>query len=270
MTLGIFGFLNISLVDALDIIMVALLIYFAFRWIRESSAVNIFLAIILLLVIRIIAGAIGMKMVSSVLGTIIDVGAIAFIVIFQPELRKFLYNIGRRAGDTIENRQGWLQKIIPARQDRHLENRAIGEIAEACRQMSESRTGALIIIRRSQSLEDIMSTGDRIDAEVSHRLILNIFFKNTPLHDGAVVIGDGRILAARCTLPMTDRTDIPASFGMRHKAAIGISEQSDAQVIVVSEETGRISFVSAGNVKTVANINELNLLLGAKEEEKEQ
>lgn len=263
MILGIFGFLNISLVDVLDILMVAVLIYFIFRWIKGSSAVNIFIAIIILLIIRIVAGMIGMKMISTVLGTIIDVGAVALIVIFQPEIRKFLYSIGRSAGSTIGKRRGILEKILPTRQDRHIENRAISEIAEACRQMSDDRTGALIILRRNQNLDDVISTGDRIDAEVSQRLIRNIFFKNTPLHDGAMVIGDSRIVAARCTLPITDRTNIPASFGMRHKAAIGISEQSDADVIVVSEETGDISFVTAGRVTKITSINNLKILMGA-------
>lgn len=267
MLLEAFGFLHISLVDILDIIMVAGIIYVVFRWIRGSSAMNIFVAIIILLLVRILASAIGMKMISTVLGTIIDVGAIALIVIFQPEIRKFLYNMGRRAGSTIDKRSGFLEKILPKKQETPLENHDIAEIAEACKQMAAQKTGALIIVRRNQNLEDIISSGDRIDAEISHRLIMNIFFKNSPLHDGAMVIGDGRIVAARCTLPITDRTDIPASFGMRHKAAIGLSEQSDAYVIVISEQTGAISFVHEGEVTKIESINNLKLRLGEKQEQ---
>ena len=127
--------------------------------------------------------------------------------------------------------------------------------------MSEDKTGALIVIARKASLDQIMNTGDRIDAAIHRRLILNLFFKNSPLHDGALIISGERIAAARCTLPITERTDIPAYFGMRHKAAIGITEETDADAIVVSEETGNISFVKSGVVTPIRNINELKLLL---------
>ena len=127
--------------------------------------------------------------------------------------------------------------------------------------MSLDKTGALIVIQHETRLDYIIDTGDRIDANINRRLIMNLFFKNSPLHDGAVIINDGRVVAARCTLPITEKTDIPPSFGMRHKAAIGISEETDADVIVVSEETGNISFVKGGQVKRIGNINELKLLL---------
>ena len=262
MILDIFGFLHLSLVDILDIAMVGAIIFFAYRWIRGSSAMNIFIAIILLLLIRILSMALGMKMLSAIMGTVIDVGAIALIIIFQPEIRRFLNNLGRSAGDTFGKRGRFLSKILPGGKGDVLESKSVNEIAEACREMSAQMTGALIIIRRNNSLEDIMSTGDAIDARISRRLIMNIFFKNSPLHDGAMVIGGDRIMAARCTLPITDRSDIPAHFGMRHKAAIGISEQSDSQVIVVSEQTGAISFVRGGKVEKVDSINNLKLLLG--------
>ena len=140
---------------------------------------------------------------------------------------------------------------------------------EACRQMSETRTGALIVLPHNVSLEHIVETGDRIDGDISRRLIMNLFFKNSPLHDGAMVISGNRIVAARCTLPITSRTDIPANYGMRHRAAIGISEESDADVIVVSEETGGIVFVHAGVITPIGNLNELTLKLGASLSEEE-
>jgi len=263
------GFLHFTWIDLLDILMVAALIYLAFRWIRGSTAINIFIAIIIVLLVQIIASALGMKMISSVLGTIIDVGAIALIIIFQPELRRFLSSLGRRAGEGIE-KQPLLQKFLLKRNEDSLETKSIGEIAEACEEMSEQKTGALIIIRKKDTLEDILATGDNIDARISCRLIMNIFFKNSPLHDGAMVIGDNRIVAARCTLPISDRSDLPARFGMRHKAAVGISEQSDADVVVVSEQTGKISFVRAGKVEAIDTINKLKLLLGEKPNEKPQ
>ena len=256
------GFLNFTVIDLLDILMVAALIYFAFRWIKGSTAVNIFIAIILVLLAQIIASSIGMKMVSSVLGTIIDVGAIALIIIFQPEIRRFLNSLGRKAGDTLEKR-GFLHKIFNARIFRGtLDAKSITEICEACNDMAEQKTGALIVLRKNDALDAIIDTGDVIEAQISKRLIMNIFFKNSPLHDGAMIIGNNRIIAARCTLPISERKDLPARFGMRHKAAVGITEQCDADVIVVSEQTGKISFVRAGRITPVNGMNKLKLLLG--------
>ena len=254
-------FLHFSWIDILDILLVAGLIYLVFRWIRGSTAINIFIAIIFVLVIRVIAEALGMKMISSLLGTLIDMGAVALVIIFQPEVRRFLGSVGRKAGSTLEQ-QSFLRKIFPGRQARRVDSRTVQEITEACREMSAQHTGALILIQHKNSLEDVIATGDVVDAEIGRRLILNIFFKNSPLHDGAMVIGDNRIIAARCTLPITERTDLPAHYGMRHKAAIGISEQCDADVVVVSEETGNISFVRGGQISTIDNINTLKLLLG--------
>ena len=258
-------FLHFSWIDILDILMVAALIYLVFRWIRGSTAINIFIAIILVVIVRVIAEAIGMKMISSLLGTLIDMGAVALVVIFQPEVRRFLGSLGRKAGTTLEQRN-FLQKLFPGLQARRVDTRALQEITEACREMAAQKTGALILIQHKNSLEDIIATGDTVDAEIGRRLIMNIFFKNSPLHDGAMVIGGNRIIAARCTLPITERTDLPARYGMRHTAAIGISEQCDADVIVVSEETGGISFVRGGQISPVDTINTLNLLLGEKTE----
>ena len=245
MLLNIFGFLNISFTDVLDILMVAIFIYLVFRWIRGSAAMNIFVAVILLFVLRVVVAAFNMKLMSALLGTFIDVGVIALIVIFQPEVRHFLMKLGI--------------------QDQKMAGGTVNEIAEACRAMSADKTGALIVFPRKDSLDFIVETGDIVDAKVTRRLIMNIFFKNSPLHDGAMIIGGDRIVAARCTLPITGRSDIPARYGMRHKAAIGISEETDADVVVVSEETGGISFVRGGNIKSIGNINELKLLLGAGE-----
>ncbi|MBO6238039.1 MAG: diadenylate cyclase CdaA [Bacteroidales bacterium] len=257
-------FLHFSWVDILDILMVAAIIYLVFRWIRGSTAINIFIAIIIVIVIRVIAEALGMKMISSLLGTLIDMGAVALVVIFQPEVRRFLSTVGRTAGSTLE-KQTFLQRIFPGwQQHRNVDTRSLQEISEACREMSAQKTGALILIQNKNSLEDIVATGDIVDAEIGRRLIMNIFFKNSPLHDGAMVIGGNRIVAARCTLPITERTDLPARYGMRHKAAIGISEQCDADVVVVSEETGGISFVRGGQITPIDTINTLNLLLGEK------
>lgn len=261
MLLNIFGFLNISFADILDILMVAFFIYLAFKWIKGSAAMSIFVAVFLLFFLRVIVAAFNMKLMNALLGTFIDVGVIALIVIFQPEVRHFLMKIGNRSGVAGKG-MAILNKLLGIK-DRKMGGETVNEIAEACRAMSSDRTGALIVLSRNDSLDYIIETGDTIDAKVTRRLMMNIFFKNSPLHDGAMIISGDRIVAARCTLPITDRQDIPPQYGMRHKAAIGISEECDADVIVVSEETGGISFVHAGGLRKINNINELKLLLGA-------
>ena len=268
MLLNIFGFLNISFADILDILMVAIFIYLAFRWIRGSAAMNIFIAVILLFVLRVVVAAFNMKLMNALLGTFIDVGVIALIVIFQPEVRHFLMKLGSRYGMAGKSRD-FFNKLMGI-QDQKMAGGTVNEIANGIAgfpnaAMSADKTGALIVFPRKDSLDFIVETGDIVDAKVTRRLIMNIFFKNSPLHDGAMIISADRIVAARCTLPITGRSDIPAHYGMRHKAAIGISEETDADVVVVSEETGGISFVRGGNIKSINNINELKLLLGAGE-----
>lgn len=259
MLLEIFGFLRLSLMDIMDILLVALIIYQIFRWIRGSSAMSIFVAILALYVIRVIVAALNMKLMSAIMGTVLDVGVVALIVIFQPEIRRLLTRLGNRYRSAT-NGEGILSKIFGTASSK-LGSEAVKELTEACRSMSLEKTGALIVMQHQTPLDYIVETGDRIDANINRRLLMNLFFKNSPLHDGAVIINNGRIVAARCTLPITQKTDIPPSFGMRHKAAIGISEETDADVIVVSEETGNISFVKEGNVTHIGNINELKLLL---------
>ncbi len=262
MTLAIFGFLQLSLADILDILLLALLIYIVFRWIRGTSAMSIFVAIISLYVIRVIVSAFNMRLMTNIMETVLDVGLIALIVIFQPEIRKFLMQLGTRYMNTAQGNRLIGRFLKRDRKGGNISGSdAVNDITEACRRMSEDKTGALIVIAHKASLEEIISTGDRIDAAIHRRLIMNLFFKNSPLHDGALVIADGRITAVRCTLPITERTNIPANFGMRHKAAIGITEETDADAIVVSEETGKISFVKGGTVTPIKNINELKLLL---------
>ncbi len=263
MILDILGFLHLSWVDILDILVVALIIFVIFRWIRGTSAMNIFVAIIFLFLVRIIAVAMNMKMLSSLMGTVIDVGAIALVVIFQPEIRQFLNRVGRSA--SLKN-GFWASLLkIQGRREQRFSDEALTEVCEACRTMSQEKTGALIAIPFKDDLERIIQTGDKVDASISRRLLLNLFYKNSPLHDGAVVIKGDRIVAARCTLPITTRTGIPANYGMRHKAAIGLTEDSDAVVIVVSEQTGRISFVKEGKLTRVDDPDMLKILIGGGE-----
>ena len=223
-----FDFINISFIDVLDVLMVGLLIYWLIRVVRGTSAVNIF------------------------------IGVVALLVIFQPEIRRFLLRI---SSSTTAAQQGVFKKLFRQSRAGGMAPGELEELTAACRKMSETKTGALIVLRHGSALGDILDTGDEIDARINRRLIENIFFKNSPLHDGAMVITANRILAARCTLPITQRQDIPAHYGMRHRAAIGMSEVSDASVIVVSEETGDISFVSDGQIQTMGSITELRLAI---------
>lgn len=256
--LELLGFLHLGIVDVLDIVVVAIVIYVVFRWLKGSSAMNILIAILALLAIRFVASAMNMKLLSTLLDAVINVGAIALIVIFQPEIRQFLSRLGRRRG-------GWLDRLL-GRKGEDLGAQASKEIVQACRDMAESRTGALIVILHKNALEDVIESGDRIDADIRSRLIENIFVKDSPLHDGAIIIGGGRIIAARCTLPITDRKDLPAKYGMRHKSAVGLTERSDADVIVVSEQRGTISFVRDGEIFPIAGMNELKLKLEPQKE----
>ena len=251
------GFLRITFADVLDILMVAAVIYVVFKWIKGSAAINIFLAIISLLLLRMLVNALNMKMMSALLGTIIDVGTIALVVIFQPEIRHFLFNLGRKV---FRGRDTLWKKFL--KQDKkELSATSIDEIVQACFEMGEQKVGALIVIPNQSSPEDIVSTGDRIDASISKRLIENIFFKNSPLHDGAMVISKKRIKAAGCILPVSHDMDIPKELGLRHRAAMGISQSSDAIAVVVSEETGRISMAVNGSFRLRLSAEELEGLL---------
>ena len=253
-----FDFIDISFIDVLDVLMVGLLIYWLIRVVRGTSAVNIFLGVLLLYVIWIASRALGMKLLSFILGQVLGVGVVALLVIFQPEIRRFLLRI---SSSTTVAQKGFFNKLFRHTKTGGMQSHELEELTAACRKMAETMTGALIVLRHGTALGEIIDTGDEIDARINRRLIENIFFKNSPLHDGAMIASEDRILAARCTLPITQRQDIPAHYGMRHRAAIGISEVCDASVIVVSEETGDISFVSGGQIKTMESITELRLAI---------
>ena len=272
--LGIFGFLQFGWADILDIGMVALLVFFLLRSIRgDSTVINIVLVLAMLVVAQAVASALNMRMMTVLLNALLDVGVLAIIIIFQPEIRHLLNRFAMQTG--ISRRTGDLFNRLLGIKAEQLGSRSVEELVEAVRAMSAEKTGALIVIQHKSSMDEFMDTGDRFDAEINRRLIMNIFFKNSPLHDGAMIIVGNRIAAARCQLPMTNRTDIPASYGMRHRAAIGLSEDTDADVIVVSEESGGVRFVRNGEAKEVETIQELRELLGSalsteKEKDKEE
>ena len=260
--LGIFGFLQFGWADILDIGMVALLVYLLLRGVRgDSTVVNIVLVLMLLVAGQAVASALNMRMLTVLLNAVLDVGVLAIIIIFQPEIRHLLNRFAMQTG--ISRRTGDLFNRILGIKEEQLGSRSVEELAEAVRAMSAEKTGALIVIQHKSSMDEFMDTGDRFDAEINRRLIMNIFFKNSPLHDGAMIIVGNHIAAVRCQLPMTNRTDLPAHFGMRHRAAIGLSEDTDADVIVVSEENGGVRFVRNGEAREVESMLELRQLLGS-------
>ncbi len=257
-----FDFLNISLVDILDVLLVALLIYGVYRLIRGTQAMNIFLAIILLYVARAVFDALNMSLTTHIMDAVLGVGLIALIVIFQPEIRRFLIRIGSEVFSARKKGGGRLRKFFGRRTiTARIGQTALEEITSACWRMSESKTGALIVFQHISTLDDIIETGDRLDADINRRLIENIFFKNSPLHDGAVIMNTDAIVAARCTLPISENPEINPRYGMRHRAAAGITELTDAEAVVVSEETGEISYVKEGEIKQLGSITELRIAL---------
>lgn len=257
-----FSVIDITFIDILDIFVVGLIIFQIYRLIRNTAAMNIFLGIAALYVVWIIVKALKMSLLSSILGQVLGVGVIALIILFQQEIRRFLLHIG-----TKYVKHGKFTGGIFSRGEKGMKDReSLEEILQACQRMSDNYTGALIVLAQENSLQEIAERGDIINANINSRLIENIFFKNSPLHDGAMIIANNRIMAARCTLPNTENNSIPAHFGMRHRAAIGLTETCDAIVIVVSEETGKVSFVQNGEIKVMNSISELRLAIEKKTE----
>ncbi len=243
----VLGFLTFRWLDALDILIVAILLYQLYNLVRGTAAINIFLGILSLYLLWLIVRALNMQLLGSILGQFIGVGVLALIVVFQQEVRRFLLLIGTTGivgGSRSPFR--WFNFKRSLRTGASLDT---GAIVSACLSMSHSSTGAIIVISRENNLQFYVNTGEVLDAEVSAKILESIFFKNSPLHDGAVIISGNRIRAARCVLPVTDDDDFPAHLGMRHRAAVGLSESSDAVAIVVSEQTGGISITHDGKLE---------------------
>jgi len=240
--------IDFHLIDIVDIVVVAMLIYYIYRLIRDSSSLNVFLGIIIFLVVWLFVSRIlEMRLLGAIMDKFISVGMLALIVIFQQEIRDFLFNLGTNKHLGVFNNLFSKEKLP----EKVMENDVIAPIVEACKMMSEEKVGALIVIQREDNLETVLQekggTGEYIDARIDSQLIRNIFFKNSPLHDGAMLIIDGRIKFAQAQLPQSRRDNIPKRLGMRHRAAIGMSEVSDAVTVVVSEETGNITATLHGD-----------------------
>jgi len=250
--------LNISVIDVIDIILVAIILFQLYKLIRGTAALSIFIGIFIIYMFWLIVKALNMELIGALMGQVIGVGVIALIVVFQQEVRRFLLVIGNRY---MNRRRFSFGKLFSSVEEETGSLIEAEEIVRAAESMASKKTGALIVIGRKSSLDIYSEGGERIDAKISAELLETIFFKNSPLHDGAVLIEDGKIFAARCPLPITDRVSLPPKYGMRHRAAIGISEHTDSLVVVVSEESGAITVADAGDVKDNITPNELRQIL---------
>lgn len=249
-------FFEFGIKDIIDIVLVALMLYYIYRLMRESRSLNVFYGILLFVLLWLFVSQIlEMKLLGSILDKLVSVGVIGLIVLFQEEIRHFLYNLG--AHQKIKN----IVRFFHSSTEQEVDKESIMPIVMACMSMAKGKVGALIVIERSTPLDDIVDTGDIIDAKINQRLIENIFFKNSPLHDGAMIISNKRIRAAGCILPVSHKTDIPKELGLRHRAAMGISQDSDAVAVVVSEETGRISVAIKGEFQLRLSAEQLESIL---------
>jgi len=262
------GFFEIRLLDIIDIVLVAILLYQVYKLLRGSLAFNIFIGLILIYLITFLTRSLNMRLMYNILRQFIDVGVIALLIVFQPEIRRFLLNIGRRTTFSDVDFGKWFNW----RNDKEvtLPNQQVKDsIIGAINSFSDERIGALIVLADPEELSFFQDTGVKIDAEISAKLLQSIFDKTSPLHDGAVVISGGKISRAGCILPVSENQDIPHNVGLRHRAAVGITEEIGVKVLIVSEETGKTSYAKEGKLvhqlpkKSLNNI--LDVVLVAKE-----
>ncbi len=232
--------------DALDIFIVALLLFYLYRIMKESGTINIFIGVLAFIVVWVVASEIlEMRLIGTILDKFMSIGLLILVILFQDQIKRFLVELGSH------QRWRFLKRIFRHKKTADDQARQwIMPIVYACMSMSKSKTGALIVIEQNVSLDNYEKTGDIIDATINARLIENIFFKNSPLHDGALIIAHNRIKSVGCILPVSHDTNVPRTFGLRHRSALGISQASDAFAIIVSEETGNISVAHHGVLST--------------------
>ena len=246
-------FLNLRILDIVDIVFVAILLFYLYKLVKGTVAVNIFIGIVIIYLIWKLTQLLQMELLSNVLGEFIGVGMFALIVVFQQEIRKFLLMIG----SSNFTQQGKIFKQLRFVKDDTQIKTNVNALVKACESMGRSYTGALIIIQKSTKLDFVKNSGDKMNIELNQPIIEAIFFKNSPLHDGAIVIEDNKITATRVILPVSNDRTIPLRFGLRHRAAVGITEKTDALALVVSEETGQISYLKDGKFVMFEDTNDL-------------
>jgi len=256
--LDFLNFLEFRITDVLDIIFVAILLYYIYKLVRGSVAINIFIGIVIIWAFWKLTELLDMEMISSMVGGFMQVGLIALIIVFQQEIRKFLLMVG---STNFANKRNFLKHFKFLRTESIGTSVNVDAIISACEKMSITKTGAIIVIERNNSLDFVKSSGDQMYIEVNQPIIESIFYKNSTLHDGAAIIQNNYIVATRAILPVSNERNIPLRFGLRHRAAVGISEKTDALVLVVSEETGNISYIRNGEFVDYEGTKELASML---------
>lgn len=249
-------FFDFGIKDFIDILLVALLLYYSYRLMKENGSLNVFAGILVFILIWLVVSQIlEMRLLGTILDKLVSVGVLAIIIIFQDEIRRFLLTLGAHRHVSA------LLRFFVKNGKENRDNEDTLPIVMACVSMSKQKVGALIVIERAVPLDNVLLTGERINADINQRLIENIFFKNSPLHDGAMIIRKNKIAAAGCILPVSHKLDIPKELGLRHRAAMGISQESDAYAITVSEESGSISMAYKGNLYLRLSGEELENML---------
>ena len=249
-------FIDFSIKDFIDILLVAFLLYYTYKLMKASGSINVFAGILVFILIwLVVSQVLEMRLLGSIFDKLVSVGVLSLIILFQDEIRRFLLTLGSH------KRASALVRFLTGNKKESVEKADIMPIVMACLNMGKQKVGALIVMEKNIPLDDIVRTGDVIDANINQRLIENIFFKNSPLHDGAMVISHKRIKAAGCILPVSHSLDIPKELGLRHRAALGVSQETDAYAIIVSEETGGISVAHRGEFHLRLTAEELERIL---------
>jgi len=255
------GFLEFGIKDFFEVLIITMVLFYLYRWIRGTFAIQAAVGLVFVIIINAVVSALGLTTINFILRGILDVGVLAVFIIFQPEIRKLLYSLGQNTN---------LDRLF----EHSNSDTVVDEVIDAVRNMSHSKTGALIVFARTSSLQDLVDVGVKLDAKVNSKLLQTIFNKHTPLHDGAVVIRSNRMVAASCYLPISQNQNISSVFGTRHRAAVGITETNNVFVVVVSEETGRISIARNGALTSGLTIqklrSEMEQALGKKEIEEDE
>lgn len=252
------SFISFRWLDAVDILLVAVLLFQLYKLVKGTVAINIFAGILSVYFLWIVVKALNMQLLSTILGQFISVGVIALMIVFQQELRRFLLMIGTSG---IFSKVKFAGSFFTGSDFQKKTELDIGTLIKACKNMAETKTGAIIVFQTKSDLSFYANTGDTINAMVSLRLLESIFYKNSPLHDGAVIISGNNIVAARCVLPVSENPDFPAHLGMRHRAAVGITENSDALALIVSEQTGEMAYAFSGELRVNISLEELKSVL---------
>ncbi|WP_420601568.1 diadenylate cyclase CdaA [Flagellimonas sp.] len=252
------NFLEFKITDVIDIVLVAALLYYIYKLVKGTVAINIFIGIVIVWALWKLTELIQMKMISSMVGGFMNIGLIALIIVFQQEIRKFLLMIG---STNFASKRSFIRHFKFLRQEAMPTDTNIEAVVGACEKMGSTKTGAIIVMERTNSLDFVKITGDSMNIEITQPILESIFFKNSPLHDGAAIIQDNYITATRVILPVSNDRNIPLRFGLRHRAAVGITEKTDAICLVVSEETGSITYIKNGEFVPYKGMEELTNLL---------